>query len=58
MLAKSLGISDATLRNWIKQEKADRGERPDGVSRNEREELARLRDENASSGWSERSSQE
>ena len=46
-LAKNLGISDVTLRNWLKQEKAERGERPAGLSGEEREELARLRDENA-----------
>jgi transposase-like protein len=46
-LAKDLGISDVTLRNWIKQEKAERGERPGGLSQDEREELNRLRDENA-----------
>ena len=46
-LAKDLGISDVTLRNWLKQERAERGERPDGLSGDEREELARLRDENA-----------
>jgi transposase len=46
-LAKDLGISDLTLRNWIKQEKAERGERPGGLSQDEREELNRLRDENA-----------
>jgi transposase len=46
-LAKDLGISDVTLRNWIKQEKAERGGRPGGLSRDEREELNRLRDENA-----------
>ena len=46
-LAKDLGISDVTLRNWLKREKAERGERPGGLSSEEREELARLRDENA-----------
>jgi transposase-like protein len=46
-LAKELGISDVTLRNWIKQERAERGERPGGLSSDEREELKRLRDENA-----------
>ena len=46
-LAKDLRISDVTLRNWVKQEKAARGERPDGLSSEEREELKRLRDENA-----------
>lgn len=46
-LAKDLGISDVTLRNWLKAEKSEQGERPGGLSGNEREELARLRDENA-----------
>jgi transposase len=46
-LARSLGISDVTLRHWLKDEKAARGERPGGLSSDEREELARLRDENA-----------
>jgi transposase-like protein len=44
---RDLGISDVTLRNWLKDEKAARGERPGGLSSDEREELARLRDENA-----------
>ena len=46
-LARDLGISDVTLRRWLKEERAARGERPEGLSRDEREELARLRDENA-----------
>ena len=46
-LAKDLGISDVTLRNWLKQEKVERGVRPGGLSSEEREELGRLRDENA-----------
>jgi transposase len=46
-LAKDLGISEVTLRNWVKQEKAERGERPSGMSHDEREELQRLRNENA-----------
>jgi transposase len=46
-LAKDLGISDVTLRNWLKEEKAARGGRPGGLSGDEREELQRLRDENA-----------
>ena len=46
-LARDLGISDVTLRNWIKQEGAERGERAGGLSGDEREELRRLRDENA-----------
>ena len=35
------------MRNWLKQERAERGERPGGLSQDEREELKRLRDENA-----------
>ena len=46
-LAKDLGISDVTLRNWLKEEKSSRGERPGGLSGDERAELQRLRDENA-----------
>jgi transposase len=46
-LAKSLGISDVTLRHWLRDEKASRDERPGGLSSDEREELQRLRDENA-----------
>lgn len=44
-LAYELGISDQTLRNWIKQAQIDRGER-EGLSTQEREELSRLRREN------------
>jgi transposase len=46
-LARSLGISDVTLRHWLKEEKSSRGERSGGLSSDEREELGRLRDENA-----------
>jgi transposase len=46
-LAKDLGISDVSLRRWIREEQAARGERPGGLSGEEREELQRLRDENA-----------
>ena len=46
-LAKDLGISDVSLRRWIREEQAAGGERPGGLSSDEREELARLRDENA-----------
>ena len=46
-LAKDLGISDVTLRHGSKEEKSSRGERPGGLSSDEREELGRLRDENA-----------
>jgi transposase len=46
-LAEDLGISEVTLRSPIKQDNAERGERPGGLSRDEREELNRVRDENA-----------
>jgi transposase len=45
-VATDLGISEVSLRNWIKQATADAGERPGGLSSDEREELARLRREN------------
>lgn len=43
--AESLGVSQQTLRNWLKQEAVDAG-RAEGVSSEEREELRRLRREN------------
>ncbi len=45
-IAEDLGISDVTLRNWVKQAERDEGKRSDGLSSDEREELARLRREN------------
>ena len=45
-IAEDLGISDVTLRHWIKQAERDEGKRPDGLSTDEREELHRLRREN------------
>ena len=45
-LAQSLGVSAQTLRNWRRQDQLDRHERDDGVTSDEREELARLRREN------------
>jgi transposase len=46
-LAQSLGVSEQTLRNWRRQDQADRHERDDVVTSDEREELRRLRRENA-----------
>ncbi len=46
-VAKSLGVSPQSLRNWVKQSQLDRYERDDGVTTDERAELARLRRENA-----------
>lgn len=45
-LAESLGVSEQTLRNWRRQDQLDRHERDDGVTTDERAELARLRREN------------
>src|SRR5918994_41302 len=46
-LSESLGVSQQTLRNWRRQEQVDRHERDDGLTSDEREELRRLRRENA-----------
>src|SRR3954470_9388267 len=45
-LAQSLGVSEQTLRNWRRQDQVDRHERDDGITTDERAELARLRREN------------
>lgn len=45
-VARELGIGAETLRNWVNKEKINRGE-AEGLSGDERAELARLRAENA-----------
>ena len=45
-VAESLGITAQSLRNWKRQDDRDRGERDDGLTSAEREELRRLRREN------------
>jgi transposase-like protein len=45
-VARSLGIGETNLGNWVRQARIDRGER-EGLTSDEREELAQLRKENA-----------
>jgi transposase len=45
--SESLGVSEQTLRNGRRPDQVDRRERDDGLSSDEREELRRLRRENA-----------
>ena len=44
-ISRELDVSEQTLRNWRKQQEIDEGER-EGLTTEEREELARLRREN------------
>ena len=46
-LAEQLGVHPEALRNWIRQDEADRGQRRDRLTTAELEELRRLRRENA-----------
>jgi transposase len=41
-LARELGCTEQTLRNWVRQDEADRGERTDVLSGDERARLREL----------------
>lgn len=45
-LAEEFEPTAQTIRNWIKQAELDRGQRHDGLTSDEKAELARLRKEN------------
>ena len=42
-VAQDLGVSEQTLRNWVRQGELDDGLRNDGLTSSEREELGQLR---------------
>jgi transposase len=46
-LAKEFGVTDMSIRNWLRQADLDAGRRSDGLTTEEKQELARLRKENA-----------
>jgi transposase len=48
-VARSLGITDSTLHNWLKADRdaRERDGKPEALTESERVELARLRKENA-----------
>jgi transposase len=46
-LAREFGVAARTIWNWARQAELDTGKRTDGLKTDEREELARLRRENA-----------
>lgn len=46
-LVREFEVTDASIRAWVRQAELDAGERTDGVTSDEKQELARLRRENA-----------
>lgn len=44
-LAKEFGVTDMSIRNWLRQADLDAGRRTDGLTTEERQELTRLRKE-------------
>jgi transposase len=54
-VARQLGVHPEALRNWIRQDEADRGERSDRPTSEESAELRRLKKETPSCGGPTRS---
>lgn len=46
-LVKEFNVSKSSIRNWVRQADLDSGRRQGGLTTEERQELARLRKENA-----------
>jgi transposase-like protein len=46
-LVREFGVTDTTIRNWVRQADLDQGRRTDGLTTEEKQELSRLRKENA-----------
>ena len=46
-LSKEFGVTDTTIRSWLRQADLDEGRRSDGLTSDEKKELAQLRKENA-----------
>ena len=46
-VAQELGVGAETFRKWVRQDEADRGERPDRPTSSDQMEVRRLRKENA-----------
>jgi|SRR6478735_3612038 transposase len=45
-LAKEFGVTDTSIRNWLRQADLDQGRSRDGLTSDEKAELAQLRREN------------
>ena len=45
-LAREIGVSEQTVRNWVRQSDLDEGRRSDGMTSEARAELRRLKREN------------
>jgi len=45
-LAREFNVTDTTIRSWLRQADLDAGRRNDGLTSEEKQELARLRKEN------------